>query len=81
MKLDKILADHKKFLCGEEGGICANLRGAYLSGADLSFTILSNANLRDAYLRGADLSFTNLSNALINFANLMGANLSNACYS
>jgi len=83
MKLDKILADHKKFLCGEEGGVKANLRdadlrGAYLRGADLSDADLSDANLSDADLRGAKINFADLSNANLSGADLSYANLSNA---
>jgi hypothetical protein len=41
-------------------GSGANLRDAYLSGADLSYANLSGANLRDADLSGANLSGANL---------------------
>jgi len=48
----------------------ANLRGAYLRGADLG-----NANLCDADLRGACLSGANLCDADLGNANLSGAYL------
>lgn len=59
-ELNIILEKHRKWLNGEGGGERANLRsadlrGAYLSGADLSY-----ADLRGADLRGADLSYANL---------------------
>ncbi|MCU4119343.1 pentapeptide repeat-containing protein, partial [Variovorax sp. N23] len=58
----------------------ANLRGAYLSGANLSDAnlrgaYLSGANLRDANLRGAYLSGANLSDANLRGAYLSDANL------
>ena len=46
-----ILASHMRYLAMEDGGVCADLRGADLS----------CANLRDANLRGADLRYANLS--------------------
>jgi hypothetical protein len=51
----------------------ANLRGADLCGADLSW-----ANLREADLCGADLSWANLSWANLREADLCGANLREA---
>ncbi len=42
-QITEMLAAHKKWCCGKEGGKRAYLRGAYLRGADLS-----GANLRDA---------------------------------
>ena len=56
----------------------ANLRDAYLSGADLSGAYLSGANLRDADLRGADLRGANLRGAYLSGADLRGADLSGA---
>ena len=35
-KLIEIIKRHKKWILGEEGGECADLRWANLSGADLS---------------------------------------------
>jgi len=67
---------------------CANLSGANLNGADLSYANLSGANLngadlsyanlRDANLRAANLSDANLSGANLRAANLSDANLSGA---
>ena len=66
----------------------AKLRGANLSGADLTyanlrFTKLSGANLSradlsNAHLRGADLSNADLRDTKLSFADLTGANLSGA---
>lgn len=38
MDIVKTLELHKKWLIGENGGECANLRGANLRGADLDFS-------------------------------------------
>ena len=62
-KLAEILAKHKLWLNGEEGGVRANLRGANLSGADLRGANLSGADLSCADLSGANLSCANLSGA------------------
>jgi len=51
----------------------ANLRGAYLNGADLN-----GANLRGAYLSGADLNGANLYGANLRGAYLYGADLNGA---
>jgi len=63
--LQKILADHVKWLHGETAGWRADLYGADLYAADLraanlSAANLSAANLRAANLRGADLSGADL---------------------
>jgi hypothetical protein len=76
-ELDKILADHKLWL-DDEGGSCANLSGADLSGANLSRADLSGANLSRAYLSSADLIGANLSRANLSGADLSGANLIDA---
>lgn len=51
----------------------ADLSGAVLSGANLSFVLLRGATLKHAALRGASLAFT-----VLNGANLSGADMSNA---
>ena len=56
----------------------ANLNGAYLTGANLSYANLYDANLNGAYLTGANLSYANLYDANLNGAYLTGANLSYA---
>jgi hypothetical protein len=66
-----------------DGGVRANLSGAYLSDADLSDANLSGANLSGAYLSGADLSGAyligaDLSGADLSGAYLIGADLSDA---
>ena len=71
-KLEKILADHKKWLNGQ-GGEKANLIRADLRDADLSYADLTYAGLAYADLRGA-----NLSNVDLTYANLRGANLREA---
>ena len=83
--LNKILEAHRKWLDGEIDGERANLRGANLSGANLSYADLrganlsyanlSYANLRGANLRDADLSYANLSYAegLLSAINYMEA--------
>jgi len=81
-ELDNIVAKHGKWL-RNEGGSCANLRGANLRGADLRDAYLSGANLRgadlrDAYLSGAYLSGANLRGANLRGADLRGANLRGA---
>ena len=48
-ELHKILQEHKKWRMGD-GGKCADLRNAYLSGAYLSGADLSGAYLRDTSL-------------------------------
>ena len=87
-ELNIILEKHKKWINNEEGGERADLRGANLSGANLSdadlrCANLSGANLSDADLRcanlsGADLSGADLSGADLRYADLSGANLSGA---
>ena len=57
-ELKKILDKHLKWLGGEEGGERANLRDAYLGGANLG-----GADLRGAYLGGANLGDANLGGA------------------
>ena len=66
-RLEKIIADHKLWL-NDEGGSCADLRGADLRGADLR-----GADLSGADLRGADLSGADLSDAYLRGADLSGA--------
>ena len=74
-KLNKVLADHQKWLIDEQDGKRANLSGANLSGANLSVANLSRANLSGANLSGANLSGANLSGANLSGANLSRANL------
>lgn len=67
-ELDEILQLHKMWLNDEEGGKCANLRGADLWGA----------NLRDANLWGANLRYADLQDASLRGADLRGADLRDA---
>ena len=75
MDLKQILELHKKWLNDEDGGKCANLIGADLSGADLRGANLSGADLWDANLSGADLRGADLSGADLRGADLRGADL------
>ncbi|EHJ4870303.1 pentapeptide repeat-containing protein [Listeria monocytogenes] len=91
-ELDIILENHGKWLLNEGGERAnlsnidlkntnlrfANLRLAYLRGADLSNANLRGANLRFADLNNANLSNADLSNANLSIADLNNANLSNA---
>jgi hypothetical protein len=91
--LSEILALHRKWWQGEEGGSRAvlrdadlsdadlsdaDLRGAVLRDADLRDADLRDADLRDAVLRGADLSDADLRDADLRGADLRGADLSDA---
>ncbi|MDR1563905.1 MAG: pentapeptide repeat-containing protein [Oscillospiraceae bacterium] len=81
--LAEILEAHKKWLEAEYSGSRANLRGADLRGADLSYANLRGADLRGADLRGADLSYADLRGADLrgadlSYADLRGADLSRA---
>ena len=82
-ELNEILDLHKKWLNGEDGGKCADLRYADLSNTDLSnadliYANLSDANLLCAKLRSADLSDANLRGAKLRGADLSGADLTHA---
>lgn len=72
-ELNEILAKHKKWLNGEEGGERANL-----SYANLSYADLRSANLSYADLSYADLCSANLCSANLRYANLHYADLSSA---
>ena len=81
-ELDYVISKHKEWIYGD-GGECADLSYANLSGADLSYANLrganlSYANLRDANLRYVNLSDADLSGADLSYANLSGADLSGA---
>ena len=71
-ELNKILENHKLWL-NDEGGECADLRGA-----DLRYANLYNIDLRCADLNSADLNSANLSGASLYNANLYSSNLNNA---
>ena len=72
-ELQIILEKHKRWLNGEYGGERADLRDAYLNGANLR-----GANLIVANLRGANLRESYLSGAYLNGANLRESDLSGA---
>ena len=88
-QLDKILKDHKRWLCsneakGERAYLIntdlsqADLRGANLCGADLKDANLRGVDLRGAILCGADLKDADLYGADLRGANLCGADLRGA---
>ena len=79
--LKTILDNHQHWLnrdCVGCENMRANLSGAYLHNADLSYTNLRDADLCNADLRGANLSRANLSGADLRGANLCNADLSEA---
>ena len=78
-ELDRILANHKKWLLtdGKEGEK-ADLSRAQLRGAKLSGANLFQANLSEADLSGADLSDADLSGVTLWMADLSGAKLRGA---
>jgi hypothetical protein len=77
-ELQEILHLHNMWLCGNDGGVRANLRDADLRDADLRVANLRVADLRGADLSGANLSGANLRGANLRDADLSGANLSGA---
>ena len=72
-KLQEIIESHGKWLKFEDGGKCADLRGADLQGA-----YLQDANLRGAHLQGADLQGADLQGASLRGVHLRGAYLRGA---
>ena len=77
-EIKSVLDLHTKWLKGEDGGECANLRYANPQGADLRGANLRHADLQGAYLRGANLRHADLQGANLRGANLRGANLRGA---
>jgi hypothetical protein len=77
-KIAAVLADHFKWLRGEEGGKRAFLQGAFLRGAFLQGANLQDANLQGAILRGTNLQGADLQGAFLRGAFLRGANLQDA---
>ncbi|HFK6959826.1 TPA: pentapeptide repeat-containing protein [Listeria monocytogenes] len=76
-ELDVVIEKHEKWL-RDGHGERADLSGADLRRADLSYADLSYADLRGANLSGADLSYADLSGADLNGADLNGADLRGA---
>ena len=79
-KLQEIIESHGKWLKFEDGGKCADLRGANLRDADLQDANLRGAHLRGADLRGAHLQGANLRGVDLQGAYLQGAGLPNGIY-
>ena len=77
-KLQEIIESHGKWLKFEDGGKCADLRGADLQGANLRGANLRDADLRDADLQGADLQCSYLRGADLQDANLQCSYLQGA---
>ena len=80
-ELNKVLGKHQHWLnedCDGWENMKADLRGANLRDADLSYADLSGANLSYADLSYADLRDANLSYANLRDANLRDANLRDA---
>ena len=78
-ELKVILENHKHWIYEDCVGwkeMCADLRNA-----DLSYADLCNANLRNADLRYADLSYADLRNADLRYADLRNADLRDADFS
>ena len=59
-ELNDILENHKKWLDGEEGGVCADLSYADLSGTDLRDADMTGTDMRGTYLSGTDMRGANL---------------------
>jgi uncharacterized protein YjbI with pentapeptide repeats len=63
-ELEKILADHKKWInSSHQKGQSADLQGADLGEANLSGVDLSEANLKGSFLFGANLKGAKLTKA------------------
>ena len=77
-KLQEIIESHGKWLKFEDGGKCADLRGAHLQCADLRGANLRGAHLQGAHLQGANLRGANLRGADLRGAYLQGADLRGA---
>ena len=77
-ELNDILKNHKKWLDGEEGGVCADLSGANLSSADLRYSDLRDADLRYSDLRDADLSSADMTGTDLSYANMRCTDMSEA---
>ena len=83
-ELNNILENHKKWVEGKEGGVCADLSGVDLrdvdlSGVDLSGADLIGVGLSGVILRDVDLRYANLRYADMTGADLTGANLDYSC--
>ena len=76
--LEQILALHKKWVDGAEGGARADLQEADLQGADLRWANLQGANLRGADLRWANLREADLQRADLQVVDLRKADLQGA---
>lgn len=77
-ELEIILRKHKLWLVDHSDGQRADLREAYLLGADLRWADLRWADLQGADLRMADLRMANFLGAKLHETNFFGANLQRA---
>lgn len=76
--ISEILELHRKWLNNEEGGERADLRGAYLSDADLHDSDLRGVFLQGAEMRRVDLQGSDLRGAKMQGAFLLGAKMRRA---
>jgi hypothetical protein len=79
--LKAILYAHKKWLAGDVGAKCIDLRGADLSKASFRKKDLRKANFARANFEGANLSYADLSGANLSGANLHRAKIVGANFS
>ena len=92
-ELNEVLAKHKLWLEGKEGGERAvligsdlsnsklrnsDLRNSDLSNSDLSNSDLRNSDLRNSDLRGSDLNYSDLRGSDLNYSDLSNSDLSNS---
>lgn len=80
-ELKNILNLHKRWLCGEDGGVRArliniSLKRRCLLGENLRYAHLENVTLKESDLINVDLSHAILINVNLQAANLNGTNLS-----
>jgi hypothetical protein len=69
-ELKVVLDNHVKWLSNEDGGNCADLRGADLRGANLHSADLRGVNLSGADLHSANLTWADLHGADLDFSQL-----------
>jgi len=77
-ELAEIIAKHKKWVDGEEGGTRADLTKADLTGAILTKADLTDAILTGSNLTGSILTKADLTGAILTGSDLTGSNLTRA---
>ena len=78
-ELKVILNNHEKWLNNDYNGVRADLRNAYLGGANLRNAYLGNADLYDADLRNADLRNVNLGGVSGNMKHVKSLQIEKYC--